>query len=497
MILASGIVFLDGTVVGVALPAIDRDLGAGLAGLQWIVNGYALTLAALLILGGSLGDRYGRRRAMLFGLVGFGVASVACGLAPQTGWLVGARLAQGLAGALVVPGSLAILTAVYTGEEERGRAIGAWSGWSGITSLLGPFLGGLLVDTLSWRWVFLINVPLIAVAWWLLWRYVPETRDEQAPRQLDWPGAALTIVGLGGIAYGLTEGPALGWRAPLVVGSLVGGLAAVVAFVALEARSPAPMMPLRLFRSRVFAGANLATLLIYAALGGAFFLITIYLQNTLGYSALAAGASLFPISVIIFLLSARFGRLAGRHGPRPFLTLGALLFACGALLFLRVGPGTTYPTTVLPAALVMGLGLATIIAPLTAAVMGAVPAHNAGIASAINNVASRVAGLLAVAALGGIVSLAFGATLTARTRDLALNPQVAAQVEAARRNPGARPAADLPPEVAGAVAAAATAALHRAMLVCASLAALGGLAAAVTVGPKADKAEPTARATSP
>ncbi len=482
MILASGIVFLDGSVVNVALPAIDRNLGAGLTGLQWIVNGYTLTLSAFLILGGSLGDHYGRSRIMLLGLVGFGVASVACGLAPQTGGLIGARLVQGLAGALVVPGSLAILTAVYGDEEERGRAIGAWSGASGITTVLGPFLGGWLTDALFWRWIFFINVPFIAVAAWLIWRHVPETRDPHAPRRLDWPGALLTIAGLGGVAYGLTEGPALGWRAPLVIGSLVGGVAALIVFVIVEARSAAPMLPLRLFRSRVFAGTNLATLGIYAALSGASFFLTIYLQNTLGYSALAAGASFFPLSLIVLALSSRFGQLAGRHGPRGFMAGGAFLAALALLLLVRVGPGVSYWTTIFPAILVLGLGLAMIVAPLTTAVMGAVPSDNAGIASAINNVASRVAGLLAIAALGVVVSLAFNATLTDRTRDLAPSSAIVAQIDVARRDPsGARPAADLDPAVA-AITDAATASFHQAMIANAILAALGGLAAALTVG---------------
>ena len=483
MILASGIVFLDGTVVNVALPTIDRALGAGLSGLQWIVNGYTLTLAAFLILGGSLGDHYGRARVMTLGLLGFGAASVACGLAPQTGALIAARLAQGLAGALVVPGSLAILTAVYTDDEERGRAIGAWSGASGITTVLGPFLGGWLTDTLSWRWIFFINVPFIAVAVWLIHRQVPETRDPHAPRRLDWPGAGLTIAGLGGVAFGLTEGPGLGWRAPLVVGSLVGGVAALIAFVVVEARVAAPMLPLRLFRSRVFAGTNLATLGIYAALSGASFFLTIYVQNTLGYSALAAGASFFPLSIIVFALSSRFGRLAGRHGPRGFMVGGAFFFALALLLLLRVAPGVGYWTTIFPAIVLLGLGLAMIVAPLTTAVMGAVPSDNAGIASAINNVASRAAGLLAIAALGVVVSFAFNATLDARARDLPSSPAIVAQLDNARRDPsGARPAADHDPAVAAAIAAAATASFHRAMLANAALAALGGLAAALTVG---------------
>jgi EmrB/QacA subfamily drug resistance transporter len=259
MILASGIVFLDSTVVNVALPAIDRDLTMGLSGLQWIVDGYILTLAAFLIVGGSLGDQYGRKRAMLGGLLAFGAASVACGLAPGPVWLVIARLLQGVGGAFLVPGSLAIITAVFTDPEERGKAIGTWAGWSGITSLIGPFMGGWLVDNLSWRWVFLINVPVLALTLWLL-RYVPESRDEKAEKKLDWLGAGLGVIGLGGVVYGLIEGPVAGWDNWLILLSLIGGVAACGLFILVELKEDHPMMPLSLFRSRNFSAVNLVTL---------------------------------------------------------------------------------------------------------------------------------------------------------------------------------------------------------------------------------------------
>ncbi len=322
MILASGIVFLDGTVVNVALPAIGRDLRVGLSGLQWIVDGYALTLAALLIVGGLLGDHFGRRRMILAGLIGFGVASVGCGLAPSSAALIVARMAQGVAGALLVPEGLAILSAVFDDDAERGQAIGAWTGWGGILAVLGPFLGGSLVDHAAWRWVFFINVPLILVTLLLVGRFVPETRDTDAPKRLDFLGAALAILGLGGISYGLIEGPNSGWTSLTILSALIGGAVALGCFIVAEARVRSPMVPLGLFTVRNFSAANLATLGVYAALAGAGFLIVIYVQNVLHYSALAAGATLLPISAMMLLFASRFGRLAGRYGPRRFMAPG-------------------------------------------------------------------------------------------------------------------------------------------------------------------------------
>ena len=475
MILASGIVFLDGTVVNVALPAIDRTLHAGLSGLQWIIDGYTLALAALLLLGGSLGDRYGRRLVMIVGLVGFGGASVLCGLAQTTAVMIGARVAQGVAGALLVPASLAIITAVFTDPAERGQAIGAWTGWSGIVTVIGPFLGGWLVDALSWRWIFFVNLPLIAASLWLLARHVPETRDLEAAKRLDYAGASLAVVGLGGTTFALIEGPARGWGSLAVLVGLIGGIAALALFVIVEARQVHPMVTLGFFRVRNFTGANLATLGVYAALSGAFFFVIIFIQNVMGYSALAAGLSLLPVPLLMLVLASRFGKLAGRYGPRLFMAVGPLIVAAGILLFARLGVGSRYWSDVLPAAVVLGLGLCVTVAPLTTTVMSSVPAHNAGIASAINNAASRVAGLLAIAGLGVVVALTFSDALAARTA--ALPPESVPRVEAVKQDPSARPAPDLPPEAKEAIIAAYTAAFRRAMFWSAAFAAAGGLIA--------------------
>lgn len=490
MILASGVVFLDGTVVNVALPAIGRDLHVGLSGLQWIVDGYALTLAALLIVGGSLGDHYGRRRMILLGLIGFGLASVACGLAPSSAALIVARMVQGVAGALLVPEGLAILSAVFDDDAGRGQAIGAWTGWGGILAVLGPFLGGALVDHTTWRWVFFINVPLILVTLLLVTRFVPETRDTDAPKRLDFLGATLAILGLGGISYGLIEGPNRGWASLAILAALIGGVGALGCFVIAEARMRSPMVPLALFKIRNFSGANLATVGVYAALAGAGFLIIIYVQNVLRYSALAAGATLLPLSVMMLLFASRFGKLSGQYGPRRFMAVGPMLMGVGFLLALLLRPGASYWTALFPAAVLLGAGLCVTVAPLTSTVMGSVPSHNGGIASAINNVASRVAALLAVAGLGVVVSLAFTAGLDERARGLP--PTAAAFVHDAGQTGSGIAPTGASPEAITAVADAYTIAFHWAMLACALLAFASGLVAlAIIRDPR--KHEMTAR----
>ncbi len=482
VILASGIIFLTGSVVNVALPAIDRSLSAGLSGLQWIVDGYVLTLAAFLIPGGALGDRYGRRRVMTAGLVGFGLTAVAAGFAPSLPWLVGARLVQGMMGALVVPGSLAIIRSIFPAGPERGRAIGLWSGWSGLATVFGPLLGGWLIDTFSWRWAFFVAVPLVTVTVWLMLSHVPESREERSSRHLDGYGAALAVVALGGLAYGLIEGPVSGWRAPWVVAGLASGGIALLLFPIVEARIANPMVPPDLFKSRNFTGANLTTLGVYFGLYGLNFFLVIYLQNVLGYSALNAGLALAPTSLLLLLLSPRFGKWAGRYGPRWFMTGGPLVLASGLLALLRLQPGASFWTALLPGVILVGLGLAATVAPLTDTVMSAVPERRSGVAAAFNNVVSRVAALLAIAGLGVVVSLTFDAALQRETRTLALSGEERAALERISENPtGGVDRSQLPPEVAGAVDAAYTAAFHRTMQVTAGAAVLGGLVAALTI----------------
>lgn len=401
-VLGSGVAFLDGTVVNIALPSIGADLGAGFTGLQWILDGYLVTLSALLLLGGSMGDIYGRRRMFVAGLVGFSVASAVCGLAPNTGALIAARTVQGGAAALLVPGSLALISASFH-PDDRGRAVGAWSGLAGVSGAVGPFIGGWLVDAASWRWVFLINLPLASLAVLVTLRHVPESADADAVHHLDTPGALTASLGLAGVAYALIEGAQDFGPAEAVAAVL--GVVMVGSFVAVERRSPHPMLPLSIFGSTQFTGANLTTLAVYTGLGGATFLVVLQLQIGLGYSALEAGSALLPITVLMISLSARAGQLSQRTGPRIPMTIGPLVIAVGLLLLSRVGPGSTYAWDVLPALVVFGLGLAATVAPLTAAVLAAVDDHHVGVGSGVNNAAARVAGLLSVALLPALAGL--------------------------------------------------------------------------------------------
>jgi EmrB/QacA subfamily drug resistance transporter len=397
-ILGSGIAFLDSTVVNVALPTIGRELDAGISSLQWVVNAYTLTLSGFLLLGGSLGDHYGRRRVFVIGVVWFAVASLLCGLAPTDEALVAARALQGIGGALLTPGSLAIIEASFR-REDRGPAIGAWSGLGGVTAALGPFLGGWLIQTGSWRLIFLINLPLAAVVVWVSVRHVPESRDPGATGRLDWAGATLAAVGLAGVVYALTDGPGLGWTSSRILVAGLVGVAALAAFLVWERRTRNPMLPLDIFASRQFSAANVVTFVVYGALGGSLFLLPIQLQQVVGYSPLASGVALVPITVLMLLLSARAGRLSARIGPRLPMTLGPLLVAAGFALLARIGPGASYLVDILPASLVYWFGLTLTVAPLTATVLAAAPAEHAGVASAVNNDVARTAGLLAVAVL--------------------------------------------------------------------------------------------------
>lgn len=409
-VLGSGMAFLDGTIVNVALPSIGDDLDAGLAELQWILDAYLVTLTALLLLGGSLGDRYGRRRVFEVGVWVFTAASLLCALAPTAVTLVAARAFQGAGGALLVPGSLALLTATVH-PDDRARAVGAWSGLAGVASAIGPFVGGWLIDTASWRWAFLLNLPLAAVVLQAS-RRVPESIDASAAASgpLDIGGAASVGAGLALLTAGLIGGGE-GWG-PLTIAATVGGAALLSGFVVLERRSPNPMLPPSLFASAQFTGANLVTLAVYAGLGAAFFLVVVQLQVALGYSALEAGTALLPVTVLMLLLSARMGALAQRVGARIPMTLGPLAVGGGLLWLGRVRPGDGYVTGVLPPALLFGLGLAVTVAPLTATVMAAVDEHHLGVGSATNNAVARLAGLLAVAVLPSLAGVSLEAVGT-------------------------------------------------------------------------------------
>ncbi|WP_419538452.1 MFS transporter [Mycobacterium colombiense] len=396
-VLGSGIALLDGTVVNVALPTIGRDLGGGLTGQQWVLDGYLLTLSALLLSGGAAGDRYGRRRVFLAGLVVFSAASLGCGLAPTIGWLIGARLVQGVGAAALVPGSLALIDAGIS-DDDRGRAVGLWAGMSGVTTALGPFIGGWLVDAASWRWVFLLNLPLAVAVAWIAMRHISESRDQIARGGPDILGAAAVTVGLAGVIFALIETPSRGWTFVTVTAACV-GLAALVAFPLIERRAPSPLLPPKLFRSRQFTGANLTTLAVYTAIGGALFLLTLQLQQSLHYSALAAGLATLPMTIIMMIGSPLAGALGQRTGPRLPMTVGPLVAAGGVALMARIVPGATYLAAVLPAVVLFSVGLAITVAPLTSAVLSAVPDAYAGTASGVNNAVSRIAGLLAIAVL--------------------------------------------------------------------------------------------------
>ncbi len=404
--LGSGIAFLDGSVVNTALPHIQRQFDASLAGQQWVVTGYLLTLGSLLVVGGSLGDRYGRRRVFVWGLIGFAVTSVLCGLAPNLLVLIVARVAQGVSAAALVPGSLAMLSAVFH-PDDRSRAIGAWSGLSTVSTALGPFLGGWLIDAVSWRWVFLINPFLAAAAIWIAQRWVPETKGESENQQIDIPGAVLLSLGLAGVVYALIEGPAQSWPVLSLVAAVV-GVVALVLFAVVEARRSSPMVPLELFRSRRFAGTNAATFVIWGAIGAVFFLLTIHLQNDLGYSALEAGAATLPVTVLMTLFAARSGAIAQRIGVRLPMIIGPLVVGAGFAWMARIQPGSGYLAVVLPGVLLFGLGLVITVAPLTSTVLAAVADRYAGVGSAINNAVARVASLLAIAVLPALAGIATG-----------------------------------------------------------------------------------------
>jgi EmrB/QacA subfamily drug resistance transporter len=403
-VLGSGIAFLEATVVNIALPEIGSDLDADVAGLQWTINGYLLTLAALILLGGSLGDHYGRRRIFSLGVIWFTLASALCALAPSVEVLIGARLVQGVGGALLTPGSLAIIEATLH-PEDRARAIGAWSALGGISGAIGPLVGGWLIAAVSWRAIFLLNLPLGAFVVWAARRYVPETRDPTTIAGLDFRGAAFAAVALAGLTFAAIQAPQDGLGSPAVLGAIVVGLASGVGFLRAERRSPEPMLPLSIFASRQFTSANLVTFVVYAALGGFFFLFVVFLQVALGYTPIAAGAASLPVTALMLFLSPRAGALAQRIGPRLPLALGPIIIAVGMLMFGGIDNGDSYLGSVLPAVVVFGLGLSLVVAPITATVLAAADVRHAGVASGVNNAVARTAGLAAVAALPVIAGL--------------------------------------------------------------------------------------------
>ncbi len=431
MILGSSMAFIDGSVVNVALPVLQVDLSATTSDVQWIMEAYTLFLAALTLVGGAFGDRFGRRRILAIGVTIFTLASTWCGFSPSVLQLIFARAIQGIGAALLVPGSLAIISASF-GDDQRGRAIGTWSGFTSITSALGPVVGGWLVQHASWRWAFFLNAPLAVIVLGVLFWHVPESRDEDMKGGLDWQGALLTTIGLGAIVYGLIEAGSLGLGHPLVLGALAVGIVALVAFLLVEAHIQTPMVPLSLFRSPTFSGANLLTLLLYAALSGLTFFFPFDLIQVQGYTPTAAGATLVPFVLMMFLLSRWAGSLVDHYGAKLPLVVGPVVTAAGFVLFAVPDSGGTYWLTFFPAVLVMGLGMVITVSPLTTAVMGAVENRHAGIASGINNAAARAAGLLAIAVLGIVMISAFNNNLDSHLAQLQLSPEVRHVIDAQR-----------------------------------------------------------------
>jgi EmrB/QacA subfamily drug resistance transporter len=478
-ILGSFVAGLDATVVNVALPAIERDLGGGLAGQQWVSNAYLLTLGSLILVGGSLGDLFGERRIFTLGVTGFGVMSVVCALAPTIEVLVAGRALQGVFGALLTPSALAVIVATFP-PEERGTAIGSWTAWSGIAFVLGPLTGGYLIDVASWRWIFAINVPFV-IATVLIVRVSVAQRQVQGTRApVDVIGAALCAVGLAGPVYALIRQPRVGWGATEVVVSLVAGVALFAAFLLRESRTEYPMLPLSLFRRRNFAFGNIETFAMYGGLGAVLFFLVLFLQQVCGYDALQAGVATLPTTIVMFLLSRRAGRMADRLGPRWFMGFGPLVAAAGLMLFQRVDAHPDYWTDIFPAIFIFALGLSATVAPLTATVLADADERNAGIASGVNNAIARIASLLAVAALGAVVAAQFTSSLDSHlegTRLSARGQQVVADAKErtlARVDPGElRPPEG--PRVSHATEQASVSAFHAGAGIAAALVALGGV----------------------
>jgi EmrB/QacA subfamily drug resistance transporter len=432
-ILASSMVFIDGTVVNVALPALQRAFGASASDVQWVVESYTLFLAALLLVGGTTGDRFGRRRVFALGVALFAAASIWCGMTGSVMQLIFARAVQGIGGALLVPGSLALISASFP-ESERGKAIGTWSGYTAITTAIGPVIGGFLIEHVSWRLAFLINVPIALLVIFLTFKYVPESRDQRLPSRgsLDWTGAALASIGLGCLIYGLIESSNKGWSDATVIATLILAALMIAIFVGVELRNPAPMLPLHLFHSRNFSGANLLTLLLYAALGGGLYFLPLNLILVQGYSAVAAGASLLPFVLLMFFLSRWSGGLVDRYGAKRPLVIGPTIAAVGFAWFAIPGVGGSYWANYFPAVLMLGLGMSISVAPLTTTVMNAVDQSLAGAASGVNNAVSRTAALLAIAVFGIVMNLAFNISLDRQLKTVNMAPDKLLAVEAQR-----------------------------------------------------------------
>jgi EmrB/QacA subfamily drug resistance transporter len=478
--------FIDGTVVNVTLPALQRSLGATLAGSQWIVEAYELMLAAFLLVGGAAGDRFGRRRVFFVGACVFTASSVACGSSSSVAMLISARALQGIGGALLIPGSLALLSASFD-KQQRGRAIGTWSGFTAIAGALGPVLGGFLIDHGSWRYAFFLNVPLALVVVVLTFRFIPESRNESIPGAIDWLGSVLAALALGGIVYALIGSQSRGWTDPWILGALSIGCLMLPAFLLLESYQPAPLLPLKLFRSSDFAGANLLTLLLYASLGGSLFFLPLDLIQVQGYSAAAAGGALMPFVLLMFVLSRWAGGLVERRGPKLPLVIGPAIAACGFALFALPGTGGSYWLTFFPAAVVLGFGMTVTVAPLTTTVMEAVDQSAVGIASGVNNAVASVAGLLAIASFGMVMSATFNAELrlelaAANVAPVTAEAVIAQRAQLAAIEPPSGSSPDTRLAVHRAVAEAFVSGFRLVMLIAASLALASAFSAWLMIG---------------